>query len=135
MLIASVNMHKQRITMLAVQDDQTEIEIDQEQREMSLFYYFNANSFEETPYKIQKYEDTDDDEQEETEENTKEPEPEEEEEEKIVTTKMEANRQMKQEQMMRELTYSVREEASGVINWSRKRFFTTEQKTKTYLNI
>ena len=137
MLIASVNMHKQKITMLA-KDEQFEVEIDPVQREELLFSEIIDDPPKPTTkftYEIKKIDevsegegegDTEDQEEGKTTQENPQAEPEQnhesEEEEKIVTTKLEAMKQLKIEKEIRDFAQSVLDDSSAMVSWSRKRF-------------
>lgn len=115
MLITSVNLHKQRITMLA-KDELFEVEIDQTQREMALFSHLKDPIYKDTSYKFQLSPPTEASEnpQEESEQAKEDSS---EEEEMIADTKAEAIVQAEKDREMRMLAQSVREEAAAPINW------------------
>lgn len=139
MLITSVNMHKQKITILA-KDEQFEVEVDQEQREELLFANLLTDYIggSDSQYKIRKLTTiAEEDEGEGDNQTNNETNPEtneeskhlsdSEEEELIVTTKKEIIRKIEIDRKVTELAQSVYDEASVPIAWSRKRFVTDEQ--------
>jgi hypothetical protein len=155
MLITSVNMHKQKITILA-KDEQFEVEIDQEQREELLFANLLMESYVEgfnSQYKMRIlstiHEDEDEAEGEGDNQTTSETNAEtntetntetnaetneesknlsdSDDEETIITTKREMIRQIEMDLKVTKLAQSVYDESVLPIAWSRKRFVTDEQ--------
>lgn len=146
MLIASVNMHRQKITMLAKQE-QFEVEVDQNQREETLFSYFSGDEIlteshrqyrmvkikmikEEPSETSSNFAETEDESALKTEPIT-----EEEEEEVIVTTKVEAELQLKAEKEIQSFAQTILGESEIPIPWSRRRFATEEQKVRSIVGI
>ncbi|CAI2359602.1 unnamed protein product [Moneuplotes crassus] len=141
MFIASVNMHQQKITMLA-NDDIFELEIGEDQREETLFSQFDPDddTFENNSCEAEDQfsplrDSTVRFSQGEGEDDTNHQGDQPAEGEDLDTSKLELQRQIEEDMRMTEIAETVFEETKIPEAWSRTRFVTDEQKTRSILGL